>query len=385
LPSGFSRPQSQSSSNSIAIDPSNLYILHLSSAKSWRGGERQIAFLADELNQKGIKQAIICVAGSKMEAWCKSSGIPFFSYKKRFSINPLVAWEISRVCHRIQPTHLHVHDSHSHTFAILAIAFFGVKAPMIVHRRVDFPVKNNWLSNWKYNHFSVRAIICVSQFIQEMTRPAIHRKSVIHTVHSGIDLHQGTNLKGTDLRKEFGIAPGQKIIVNLAAIAPHKDYFTFVKTAKLLLERGLSAKFLLVGGDGGERAAIEEYIQKNELTGQLILTGFRTDVPDILQQSDLFLFTSKTEGLGGAVLDALYAGVPVVATAAGGVPEIIKDGFCGFLAPVGDAECLARKVEELLMDKELQGRFRHNGLEAIQAFSKREMAAKVLGIYQSIS
>ncbi len=300
-------------------------------------------------------------------------------------MNPLVAFRILILCKTHGFSHLHTHDSHSHTFAVVAVGLLGVDVPLVVHRRVDFPIKNNFLSRWKYNHPSVRAIICVSHFIKKLIEPSLKNPNIVHAIHSGIGLGQKKELSKTNLRTEFNVPDGHFIVINLAALAPHKDYFTFVNTAGILLEKGLPAKFLLVGGDGGEQENIRRFIQKKGLQNDLVLTGFRTDIQAILAQADLLLFTSKTEGLGSAVLDALKAGVPIVATAAGGVPEIVEDGVAGFLAPVGDAGILADKVWKLLKDKDLQQKFAINGREKIKQFSKEITAERILEVYLSVT
>ncbi len=319
-----------------------------------------------------------------MAEWCANEKIDFVGYRKVFSLNPLVAVQIKKICRSRKISHLHTHDSHAHTFAVLANSLFKLNIPLVVHRRVDFPVKANWRSAWKYNHASVKAIICVSDFIRKLMEPAIQKKEIICTVHSGIDLSI-TSEKVTDIREEFGIPREHKIIINLSAIAPHKDYFTFVDTAVILLKKGLQATFLLVGGDGGEMTAIRDYIRKCGVQHQLILTGHRNDVPSVLAQADLMLFTSKTEGLGGAVLDALLSGTPVVATAAGGVPEIIDHQKTGLLAPVGNASALAAAVERMFRDPALRNTCIENGKIKATLFSKEKMAEKIINIYRAVA
>ncbi|MEO1261867.1 MAG: glycosyltransferase family 4 protein [Bacteroidota bacterium] len=366
------------------INKKSLNILHISSALSWRGGERQISFLVQELKKKGINQKVLCAKGSQMELWCKNNNIEHFSYRKIFSLNPLVAYKIFKLSKKNKFSFFHTHDSHSHTFAVLAVSLFKIKIPIIVHRRVDFPIKNNFLSQWKYNHPSIKAIICTSHFIKKLIAPSIRSRATIYGIHSGINLQKGNEDVATDLRSEFGILPSTKIVVNLAAIAPHKDYFTFVDTAEILINKGVDVHFLLIGGDGGEASMIDRYIRKKKLENKMNLTGHRKDVTNILKQSDLMLFTSKTEGLGGATLDALLAGTPVVSTEVGGVMEIIENGVTGLTAPVGDAKKLADQVIQLLADNELQNKLIKNGKEKTKYFSREENAEKILKVYNSI-
>lgn len=284
-------------------------------------------------------------------------------------------------------THLHTHDSPAHTFAYLAASFFGLKIPLIVHRRVDFPIGKNLLSSWKYNAHSVSQIICVSDYIRHLITPDIRQPDKLVTVHSGIDLQRfelaDNSLKTNRLRSEFQIPSHHFLIVNIAAIAPHKDYFTFVKTAEKLIHDDFPATFLAIGGDGGELAQIRQFIQEKKLEDRVILTGFRKDVPQILPELDLLLFTSKTEGLGTSILDAFACGVPVVATNAGGIPEVVEAGVTGLVCEVGDAECLADAVRKLLTDNILRSKLVENAKRRVQQFSKSAMASAILEIYRN--
>ncbi|MEM6322019.1 MAG: glycosyltransferase family 4 protein [Bacteroidota bacterium] len=358
-------------------------ILHFSSALSWRGGEQQIAYLYEELAAKGIKQWIFCVQKSALAAHCLQNNIPHFTYQKRFSVNPIVAFQLKKIIQQQSIDLVHLHDAHAHTFAFMS-TFLGVKNPFVLSRRVDFPVKNNWLSIRKYNHPAIKKIISVSRKVQEVLAPAISDKEKLIVIHSGIDIEKFQFSNANILRNQYLIPSKVPIIANVAALAAHKDYYTFVDTAAVLLHKNPSLKFLIIGADGGEAANISNYIAQKELEKDIILTGFRTDISQILLEIDVFLFTSKEEGLGTAVLDALASGVPVVATAAGGVPEIIEDGVNGFLVPIGAAEELARKVVHLLKDSETRQRFIQHGKETTERFSKRRMAEETLKMYQMI-
>lgn len=357
-------------------------ILHFSSVKTWRGGEQQIAYLYEELTKKAVEQWIFCVQNSALANYCIKKDIPHFTYQKRFAVNPLVAVQLKNLCKKLKVNLVHLHDAHSHTFGFIS-TFLGNKTPFILSRRVDFPVKDSWLSHRKYNHPSIKKILSVSHNVQQILAPAIIDKQKLQVVHSGIDTDRFQYTNQGVLRKEYDIPKANKIIGNIAAIAPHKDYFTFVDTAEILLKSNQQLTFLIIGGDGGEEALIKAYIDEKKLSGYFILTGFRKDVPEILPEIDIFLFTSKEEGLGTSVIDALACGVPVIATGAGGIPEIIQDGINGFLAPVKNAAKLAEQVEFLLSDSEVKKKVIQKGKESAQQFSKEIMAQKTYLTYQA--
>lgn len=366
-------------------NPGSLRILHLASAKNWRGGEQQVAYLAEALRARGHMQWIFCAAGSAMEHYCRAKQFDFFTYTKGFAFHLHAARRIGQLCRSLKITHLHAHDSHAHTFAVLAAAFFNNKTPLIVHRRVDFPVGGNAFSRWKYNHPAVRTIICVSNFIRRLMEPALADPAKLTVVHSGIDMARFDPENDRQyLRREFNVKPAEWIVANVAAIAPHKDYFTFVRTADVLIRRNFPGRFFIIGGDGGEEAAIRAFIRERGLEPYFVLTGFRKDVHRLLPGIDVLLFTSKTEGLGTTLLDAFACGVPVVATDAGGIPELVEDGVTGLLAHPGFDEILARQVERVRSDEKLRHALVANALERVRNFTTEKMAARVRDCYEAI-
>lgn len=356
-------------------------VLHFSSAHTWRGGEQQIAYLFEELENIGVQQWIFCRSGSELAAYCLFHNWPHFTYWKGFSINPIIGFQLKNLCRQLSVDLVHLHDSHSHTFAYMS-ALIGNPTPYVLSRRVDFPVKNSLLSKNKYNHPSIKKIISVSHKVQTILAPAITDHTKLEVIHSGIDLSKFQYENTGILRKEFEIRDTTTIIANVAAIAPHKDYYTFVDTAAVLLKKQQNLHFFIIGADGGEGVAIQNYINEKDLPAFISLIGFRKDIPEILPEVDVFLFTSKEEGLGTSVLDALACGVPVVATNAGGIPEMIKHQHNGLLAPVGDSGLLAKHVETVLFQEELATKFIENGKVVVQSFDKAESAKKTYGIYR---
>ena len=282
-----------------------------------------------------------------------------------------------------RPTHIHIHDAHAHTLAILSAVFFNNKINIVLSRRVDFPVKKNWMSRFKYNHKLVKKIVCVSDEIKRITAVSIQDKRKLCTVYSGVDLTKFSTTKGTVLRKEFGIADDVKIIGNTSAIADHKDYFTFVDAAKQILNSNNGVVFLIIG-DGPDKEKIQAYVKKQQLDKKILFTGFRQDVPAILPELAVFLMTSKTEGLGTSLLDAMACGVPIVTTDAGGIPEIVIAQENGLLCSVGNAEQLAGNTINILENEALRTQLIEGGLKKVQQFSKEVTAEKTFEVYKEV-
>lgn len=358
-------------------------VLHFSSATTWRGGEQQIAYLVEELNKESIQQWIFCPKNSALADYCLFHNLPHFTYTKLFSTNPLIAFQFKNLCKKLGVSLAHIHDSHSHTFAYMS-ALLGNSTPLVLSRRVDFPVQNTSFSKKKYNHPSIKRILSVSQAVQDILAPTIEDKSKLNIVHSGIDITKFDSAEKGVLRKELNLPSSTKIIANIAAIAPHKDYHTFVDAAAIIKRRHPETFFLIIGGDGGEQAAIEAYIQSKKLSDTIKLLGFRKDIPAILPDIDVFLYTSKEEGLGTTLLDVLACGVPIVATIAGGIPEIIQHQKNGLLAPVKDAQKLANGVSTILCEANLAKAYVAEGKERVKVFSKEMTALKTMAVYREI-
>jgi glycosyltransferase involved in cell wall biosynthesis len=256
----------------------------------------------------------------------------------------------------------------------------GLKAPIVVNRRVDFPVR----SRFKYNHPAVKRIICDSETIRRVMADCLGRGDKLVTVHSGIDVDRFTGRQSQGiLRRDFGIPPDCRLIGNVAALADHKGYPTFIDTAEILLNQDGKLRFLIIG-EGPQRAEIEARISQKNLQERIFITGFRSDIPDILPELDLFLITSKTEGLGTSIIEAMAARVPVVATAAGGIPELITDNLTGLLAPVGDSRALAAAALRVLREAGLKERLVAKALGVPPRFDKKEIGRKTWDIYQTI-
>jgi glycosyltransferase involved in cell wall biosynthesis len=357
-----------------------LRIAHISTAKTWRGGEQQIVYLYEELVKLGVWQVIICAEGSELALYCKQQSWNYATAPKRGSFGLSFAKKIKDTCTKFEIALVHIHDSHAHNNAVLAASLFNLKLPMVLSRRVDFAVSDNFLSRWKYNYKSIKRIISVSHAVQEVLQPAIADAARLTVLHSGINLEKKAESQGT-LRREFDIPAEIPLIGNVAALAPHKDYYTFLKTAASL-RCVLQAKFLAIG-DGPEKEKILDFAVKTG-TDDIIFTGFRKDAKNLLAELGVLLVTSETEGLGTTLLDAFLAGVPVVATAAGGITEIVEDEVTGLLAPVKDHEKLTLQVLRILNEPGLKERLVKNAAEKIKEFSKEKMAARTLEVYREI-
>lgn len=357
-------------------------ILHLSSEKSWRGGEQQIAYLIKELNGQGIENIVACRNGSAFEVYCRQHNWNFFSLSFQGSLDISTIWSIKRICQEEKVDLVHAHSAKSHSLAVMSCVL-GNTTPLIVSRRVDFPVRKNWMTQWKYNHPAIRKIICVSEAIEQIVRSSVHQPEKCVTVYSGIDISRFKNSTGY-LRRTYQIPDDIILIGNTSALATHKDYFTFIDTANIFCQYNISARFLIIG-DGPDKESIQSYIIERDLQENVIMTGFLNNIPEILPELDIFLMTSETEGLGTSVLDAFACKVPVIATRAGGIPEMVIHEKTGLLAEVKDARRMAAHLKRLIDAPDLKKSLVEKAYQHLLAhFTKEKMASRTLEIYREV-
>jgi glycosyltransferase involved in cell wall biosynthesis len=175
-------------------------------------------------------------------------------------------------------------------------------------------------------------------------------------VRNGIDLRRFDELAA---RAPDGPVPeGGPVVAVVANLWPVKDHRTLIEAAARVQQRIPDVRFALVG-DGPERGYLEARIAELGLSRAVHLLGTRYDVPAILAGAVAFCLPSRAEGLSNAIMEGMAAGLPVVATDAGGNAELVRHGTTGFVVPIGDAEAMARRLVDLLTDT---GRAREMGL-----------------------
>jgi glycosyltransferase involved in cell wall biosynthesis len=186
------------------------------------------------------------------------------------------------------------------------------------------------------------------------------------------------------VRNELGVSDDECLVVQVARLDTIKDHPTALRAVAQAASRRPGLRLFIVG-DGPERSKIEREIERQSLQQRVRLLGMRSDVRRILAGADLFLLTSVSEGIPVTILEAMAAGVPIVATAVGGVPELIEHEVHGLLAPAGDAPALADALVRMADDEKLRSRFatiaQHR---AVTEFSEQSMIANYDRIYQGM-
>ncbi|HET8859508.1 glycosyltransferase family 4 protein [Marivirga sp.] len=359
-------------------------VLHLSSESTWRGGEQQIAYLIEELENMGLKPIVACRPESVFESFCIEKGWEYHHLEMKSSLDVKSGLALKKLCQKLSIDIMHAHSSHSHGTAYLSY-LLGNKTSVILTRRVDFELKNNFISRHKYTFPKIKKIVCVSDAIKEIVLRTVKKQDKCTTIYSSINHKKFEPYIGKDyLREKYGIGQEITLIGNTSAIAPHKDYFTFVDSAHHYIKNfDQKVKFFIIG-KGELENEIKDYIKKLEIENYFIFTGFVTNIEEVLPSLDIFFISSKTEGLGTSVIDAFASKVPVVATKAGGIPELVKNLETGLISEVKDYRSLAENLFELKQNKNLQEQLITTAFNYSLQFNTKIMAEKYLKLYQEI-
>ena len=220
----------------------------------------------------------------------------------------------------------------------------------------------------------VRRIAAVSDAIREyITREIGVDPAAVITLHNGIPV------EGAAQPARAGEGPA--VFITVGRLAAIKNHDLMLRAFHRALDSGARARLVVVG-DGPERGAIERYVRDQGLGDRVELLGFRSDVGELLGGADVFVLTSRYEGISVALLEAMRAGLPVIATNVGGIPETVRDGQTGLLAGPEDVEGIARAMGELAASSSRRRELGRRGLEfLVEEFSAARMTQRYLDLY----
>ncbi len=206
------------------------------------------------------------------------------------------------------------------------------------------------------------------------------QKAVV--IRSGIDIKrvQNPRLSRTEFRKSLGIPETAPVVAMIACLKPQKAPLDFIRVCGYV-SRELPQTYFLLVGDGELREAVEDEITQRGLRHCLYVLGWRNDIPEILNATDVLVLTSRWEGLPRVFPEAMAAGVPIVATRVDGAPEAIKDGVNGFLLAPGDVLGIAHKTIDLIKNPAHRRRMGLQSYRMVEEFAIERMVQQQMSLY----
>jgi len=381
-----------------------LHILHIDTGAKWRGGQQQAWWLLEGLRKQGIEQTLLVLTQSEFAKRVLTlsnddSGPRVDVHYLKISVGKILNYENARVVRNAAGDCdlIHAHDAHAHTLVWAAQKMSRqLRPPLVVARRVTFPIR--WLGRLKNRQPAW--FIAVSEFVRAQLIDSGIPASRARVVHDGVRLPpvMPSELRRTIARQRFGLGPQSLALGTLSSLAPEK---MLEDTVRLVATLPSDCHFLL--GIPEAQANSEQAGLLRRLASELGLNSRFHIVPvgakappdansvstsDLLWSLDMFLYLSKAEGLGSAILLAMAHGLPVVASRVGGIPEIVAHGETGMLIDTS-ANAWQRAARDAILalgdDPETRNRFGTLArvFVAEQATSDN-MVARTLAIYREI-
>lgn len=359
-------------------------ILHINTERTWRGGEQQTLYLIRSLKARQINCHLVCQPGSPMAVKATEAGVDVFPIAMHGEADLVAGMRLNKLIRTHGYDIVHSHTSHAHTLAFMGSV--GCNICRLVTRRVDFTIFRSRflrLNGIKYRYMADYYIAISHKIKAVMVADGIAAERIF-VVHSGIDLARFSGVAGDALISEFNLEPDQPVVINVAHLAGHKGQQFLVRAIPHVLKEIPGVRFFIIG-EGELMTELQALSDSLGITRALTFTGFRKDVGAFYKIADLFVMSSVQEGLGTAVLDALALGKPVVATQAGGIPEVIKDGQTGRLVEAANPQALAAGIIEMLAHKDKARAMAQRGQALVQAhFSIEAMVENNLAVYRQL-
>jgi glycosyltransferase involved in cell wall biosynthesis/predicted ATP-grasp superfamily ATP-dependent carboligase len=283
-----------------------------------------------------------------------ASGVEPIVVRERHSLDVAFFTQIAALVRRSGVDIVHSHLFGSSVRAALLSRFCGIPAIGTLHGEMDMPRKERFRSlKIAIVNRGLRRIVFVSEHLRRSYLDTVPlRRDLTMVVRNGIDMGRFSENSDGGFRREFGIAPVDFVVGAIGNPSPVKGFGVLLEAARILKSRAAGYRFVIVGdlndGRGGDLLALRHSLG---LTEDVVLTGLRSDVHCALASFDVYALTSRSEGFSLSLVEAMAAGLPVVATRCGGPEEILENGVTGLLVENGSAEAVASAIEHLRADR----------------------------------
>jgi glycosyltransferase involved in cell wall biosynthesis len=357
-----------------------LHVLMVDSERSWRGGQAQVFLLMRGLTDAGVDVTLAAPADGALYARAEELRVGRVAWAGRSGAGSVLRLRAIMGQRRFDVVHSHASRAHG----AVAAARIGMRLrPLhVVSRRVDFAVGSKPWGAWKYRH-GADAYIAISNGVRDVLVKGGVTPAAITVVASGIDLDKFARVRDPSyLRGEYNLAGNEAVLVNVAALAPHKAQSVLLHALARIGARRCVRCFIV--GEGALRPSLERVARDLGLRGRVTFTGFRHDALEFIRMADVFVMSSHLEGLGTSIMDAHALGAAVVATRTGGIPELVEDGVTGLLVPPGDPGALADAVTRMMDNRELRERCVHAARAQSARYDYRRMVYKTLDVYRRL-
>jgi glycosyltransferase involved in cell wall biosynthesis len=334
------------------------------------------------LNRERFSPTVACLydGDKSMARAIRALDIPVFDAQMWHKSDLTAFWRLYREIHRVHPAILHAHLFHAN----LPGRILGrmARVPVVVCTEHSMALESEWryrLNRWTIG--LVDRVIVVSRNVRDFCISHIRLPAKkVTLVYNGIELPTAPLMSPQAARAALALPSDGPVLGAVSRLDPAKGVDVLIHA----LSR-LENVTLVVIGDGAERGALEMLSRELGVAERICWTGYRPDVFRLLPACDVFVQPSRYEGLPTTVMEAMAIGLPVVATAVGGTPEVVVDGVTGLLVPPHDSVALAQAITRLLNDPDLRRAMGQAGRERVEKhFSVEQMVRQTEALYEEL-
>jgi glycosyltransferase involved in cell wall biosynthesis len=345
-------------------------LLQLCLSSSWGGLEMAAFELAQSYTARGIFLRTVCPSGSRLEEKLTTEKLPLLALRSRKYFDPSCILSLRKTFAEDETTTVILQQLKDIWHARPAlIGYKNIRLTGFAHIFLSV-TKNDLLHAWLYRRMN--SLICLTDIQKDNFAKCLPlSRERIEVIPNGVDTQRfRPELRSDEVRRSLGATGDEPLIGVIGRLDELKGQVETVEAAAVLKNEGLRFKIALIGEDTlnqqGTRKKLETLIRVHQLEDCVLLAGFRKDIPAIVASLDILAMPSWAETFGRVLIEAMACRVPLVATAAGGVPDIVTDGVDGLLAPPRNSRALATAFRRLLTDAAFARRTAEAGYKKAQ-------------------
>jgi glycosyltransferase involved in cell wall biosynthesis len=365
-------------------------VVHLIKATGLAGAEAHLLVLLEGLRRAGIEAQLLILVepGNPAEALGRAAAERGIPAARRVILSDLDVslWpRLARDFRHVRPAIVHTHLIHADVHGLVAARLASV--PIVVttrHNLNPFRARPFFRLLHRFYWPAVDAAIAVSDGVRRFSVDVEHAAPAgVRTIRLGIDEPEA----GADpaaLRAELGIAASDRVVGMVGRLVEQKGFVFGLEAFARVADRFPNCR-LVVAGDGPLRRVLERHAQGLGVSARVLFLGWRPDAAALMSAFDVLLVPSLWEGFGFVILEGMQRGLPIVASAVGGVPEVVADGTTGLLTQPRDVAGIGRALAELLADDPHRQRLGRLARErAREHFSAQRMVADTIELYNGL-
>lgn len=356
-------------------------VLHIEMGRHLYGGARQVGYLIDGLKSQGVENLLLTPKTSAIAEEVREHGSPVIQIDYRGDLDFRLAFKVKKLVTKLGIDLVHVHSRRG------ADVWGGLgakwaKVPAILSRRVDNPESPKSI-RYKYGLYA--QTVCISEGIKKVLIENGLASDRVTAVRSAFVAKESQNpLERSKFLQRFSLPEDAIVVGTVAQLIPRKGHKLLLACLTELISKHPNMRVLFFG-EGPERASLQQRIEELGLANRVQLVGFHSDLNNLIGNLDILAHPAYMEGLGVSLIQASAASVPIIASNAGGMPEIVRNDENGILVPPGDTAALQKALDRLAQDPELRARFGETGRNiAEKEFSVDVMVQGNLEVYRSI-